>query len=203
MLRVTALAVLLVGLLAAPALRAHQLGRSYCSVHSVPGGLDLTIETATEHLVPVLGLSSPELSQQELDQARDRLVRALEERIQARAESGPCRVETDPPRLVVREGKPSVEVTLHFACPAGPVTLNTGFRLDLDPTSEIVCAIDGAAWVFRRGSEQVEIGTPPTLGETLSSFVRSGALHVYGGIDHVMFVVALLLAAAGARSHGL
>ena len=203
MLRILTLALLLFGLLLAPTARAHEQGRSYCSVHSVPGGLDLTLETAAEHLGPVLGLASPEPSETELKNASGRLLQTLEDRVQARTPAGACRVEIDEPKLVTREARRQVEATLHFHCPAGPVTLSNAFRLDVDPASEIVCAIDGAAWVFRRGAEQVDVGTPPTLGETLGSFVRSGALHVLGGIDHVLFVVVLLLAAASARADGL
>jgi hypothetical protein len=195
-------AAISVALAASPA-QAHQQGRSYCSVTTVPGGLDVTVETSFEHLVPVLGLASPQPSDADVLAARERLAQQLEDRVQARTAEGPCRVASDPPLLATRENTRVAEVTLHYQCPPGPVTLRNTWRFDVDPNGEVVCAIDGAAWVFRAGIEEADLGAPPTLGQVLRSFVGSGALHVFGGIDHVLFIVALLVAAASARQKSL
>ena len=42
-----------------------------------------------------------------------------------------------------------------------------------------MCAIDGAAWVFRIGAEERAIGTPPRMTSVLGSFVKLGMLHVF------------------------
>jgi hypothetical protein len=175
---------------------AHQQGQSYCTVHMVPGGIDVAVETPAEHLVEVLGLSSLEPSDAELLEARERLRRALEDSVIAHTEAGRCQVTSEEPRIVRREGRRSLEGVLHYECPHGPVTLQNGWRFDVDPASEVVCAIDGSAWVFRRGSQEFAVGTPPSLLAVLVSFVKSGALHVVTGLDHVLFVIALLVAAA-------
>lgn len=174
----------------------HQLGRSYCTVRTVPGGVDVTVETTAAHLVPSLGLSSRTPSAEELRMARPRLFQQLEDRVQARTPGGACQVEPGSYQIVSREGEPAVAAELHFACPAGPVTLRNSWRLDVDPASESVCAIDGAAWVFRIGAEERAIGTPPRMTSVLGSFVKLGMLHVFSGVDHVLFVIALLVAAA-------
>src|SRR5262249_4348131 len=127
----------------------------------------------------------------------------LEDHVQARTPEGPCQVTSDAPIFDTREGVRVAEVTLHYQCPRGPVTLRNTWRFDIDPSSETLCAIDGAAWVFRVGIEEANLGAPPTFGQVLSSFVGSGMLHVYGGIDHVLFIVALLVAAATARRESL
>jgi len=186
--------VLALALVALPA-TAHQLGKSYCNVLSVPGGLDVSVETTAEHLVPVLGLATlPDDGA--LLALRGALDDALRKTITARTPSGPCSVESDPPVLGTREGARAVSVTLHFSCPPGPVTLHNAWRLDVDPRSEVVCAIDGSAWVFRLGLEDRDVGAPPTLGQVLGGFVKLGVHHVLSGVDHVLFVMALLLAAA-------
>jgi hypothetical protein len=182
---------------------AHQQGRSYCSVTTVTGGVDVTVETSFEHLVPVLGLSSAQPTDDEVLAARERLAQQLEDRVQARTAAGPCSVTSDPPLLATRENTRVAEVALHYQCPPGPVTLRNTWRFDVDPKSEVVCAVDGAGWVFRVGIEEADLGAPPTLGQVLRSFVVSGAFHVFGGIDHVLFIVALLVAAAAARQKSL
>jgi len=174
---------------------AHQLGKSYCTVQSVPGGIDVGVETSAEHLVPVLGLDSVP-DDEALSAQQGAIVRALEKAVTARAPSGACGVEAGASELGTRDGVRTVSITLHFSCPPGPVTLRNAWRLDVDPRSQVVCAIDGAAWVFRTGSEERDVGAPPTVRQVLGTFVKLGVHHVLSGIDHVMFVLALLLAAA-------
>jgi hypothetical protein len=80
-------------------------------------------------------------------------------------------------------------------CPPGPVTLTCDYHLDQDPTAEVVCAIDDRAYVFQKGAETTAIGAPPGLASLLLAFVRLGAVHVLGGLDHLLFVLSLLLGA--------
>ncbi len=88
--------------------------------------------------------------------------------------------------------------------PARSRHAENAWRFNVDPLAENVCAIDGSAWVFRPGSEEREIGTPPSQASVLGTFVRLGMHHVFTGIDHVLFVIALLVAAARAsRNHTL
>lgn len=204
-MRALLLALCLIALVgAATPARAHALARSYCTVRTVVGGLDVTIETAAHLLRQPLGLGERTPSDAELIAARERLVQQLIDRVQPRTAAGPCRASAETPELVMRDGERAVRTELHFQCPAGPVTLRNTWRLDVDPGSETVCAVDGSAWVFRLGIDELEVGSPPTLGETLKSFVGLGAVHVFGGIDHMLFVVALLLAAAlGAGESGI
>jgi hydrogenase/urease accessory protein HupE len=181
---------------ASPAL-AHQLGRSYCTVTTVPGGLDVVVETSFEHLAPILA-PDPVLSDADIVHATPGLHSALAKAVTAQSAGAPCSSEAGSPEFVTAEGQRAARVLLRFSCPPGPITLKNVWRFDVDPKSEVVCAIDGSAWVFRVGAEAREVGTPPTLGQVLVSFVKLGVHHVLSGIDHLLFVVALLLAAARA-----
>jgi hypothetical protein len=87
---------------------------------------------------------------------------------------------------------------LSFACPPGPVTLGNDYLMDQDPLAQSICAIDGDAHVFRKGAVDRLVGTPPSRLELLFGFVELGAEHVLGGVDHVLFVLSLLLGAASA-----
>jgi hypothetical protein len=193
--RALLLATLLALLSTRPA-AAHQQGRSYCTVQTVPGGADVVLETAVEHLAPVLGSGGAPLSDAAVLASRSRLESMVGEQLTARTPSGPCQATVGELELVDRDGERRMVIPMQFFCADGAITIENKWRLAVEPTSEIVCAIDGSAWAFRRGAEQRNIGTPPSLTAVMGSFVVSGAEHVMGGLDHVLFVVALLVAAA-------
>jgi hydrogenase/urease accessory protein HupE len=161
----------------------------------VPGGIDLELEVPLEHLSETASFASGTPSNAELLAARPAFEQKLREQITARTPGGPCRMQADEPRVVERE-TPAVTVMLHFYCPEGTVVLRNAWRLDADPASQSLCAIDGEGWVFRRGLEERDVGVPATLGRTLRSFVTLGMKHVATGFDHVCFVIALLVRAA-------
>lgn len=175
---------------------AHALPRSYCTVATVPGGIDVSVETAGHLLAAPLGLSSRHPDDKVLRDAAPRFVQQIEDHVQASTPAGPCQVQAQPAKVIHDRSEPALEVILHFSCPAGPVTLRNTWRLDVDPSSETVCAINGSAWVFRPGMTERVVGTPPTLGQVLENFVVLGMKHVESGIDHILFVIGLLLAAA-------
>ncbi len=203
--RALALVVMLTISLVGASASAHQLPRSYCTVHTAPGGIDVAVQTAGHLLVQPLGLASASPDEAALRRAAPRLVQQIRDHVSARTPVGACSARADTPEIVDADGEPGASVTLHFSCPSGRVTLHNSWRLDVDPSSETVCAIDGAAWVFRLGNVERDVGTPPTLAQTLGNFVMLGIRHVASGIDHVLFVISLLVAAAlatRARSFG-
>jgi hypothetical protein len=159
-----------------PAARAHAGHRSYCSVRSVPGGLDVTLQ------VP----------EKQLAESRD-----VEGHVRAFTPGGECRPSTTGP---VFEGQAERRAVfqLAFDCPAGPITLGVDYGMDVDPLAEVVCAVDGSAHVFRQGALDRVVGTPPSLAGVLWSFLVLGVEHVLSGLDHVLFVLSLLLGAAAA-----
>jgi hypothetical protein len=175
---------------------AHQNGRSYCTVRTAPGGIDVTVETAFSHLAPAGGLSGQSPSEEQVNAAREKLITQVKADVTAKSGGGACSAGEPRFELGHREDERSVILKLGFACPAGVVTLRNAWRFGGDPQAENVCAIDGSAWVFRPGLEEREVGTPPSFASMLGNFVRLGAHHVFTGIDHVLFVIALLVAAA-------
>lgn len=174
---------------------AHRGPQSSCTITTVPGGIDLELEVPLEHLSETSSLASAAPSEAEIRAAAPAFQRRIGEQISARTPAGFCRMQPDEPRVLERETR-SVAVMLHFYCPEGSVTVRNAWRLDVDPTSQSLCAIDGEGWVFRRGLEEREVGVPTTLARTLRSFVTLGIKHVATGLDHVFFVIALLVRAA-------
>jgi hypothetical protein len=184
------LCFLLVLLLAAP-VSAHPGHRSYCGVRMVPGGLDVTVQ------VPVSQLEASDDAS--IIAAAPRYRQELEAHVRATTPAGKCRVLTTGPRLE-GAGERLAVFELSFDCPRGPITFGSDYHLDVDAEAEMICAIDGSAHVFRRGTSDRLVGAPPTLGELWRSFIELGAQHVLAGIDHVLFVVSLLLGAASAMA---
>lgn len=156
---------------------AHAGHTSYCTAQSVAGGLDLQLEVPRAWLGHT---SQP---------AGD-----LAGHVRATTPGGECKLEVQGPSPGQRSE--TIRFQLDFFCPAGPVTLSTDYGMDLERTAEVVCAIDGAPHVFRAGALDYAVGTPPTLAAQLASFVELGTLHVFTGLDHVLFVLSLLLGAA-------
>lgn len=176
-----ALAFALVTLVGLPAV-AHVGHTSYCSAQSVAGGLELKLD------------APPLLTSRTSDPARD-----VESHVRATTPRGECALTVNavgPAELVG-----STRFELAFTCPDGPITLGCDYGMDVDSTSEVVCAIDGHAHVFRHGALDYVVGTPPTFGSQLASFVVLGGLHVATGLDHVLFVLLLLLGAVAGVSH--
>jgi hypothetical protein len=185
-------------LLSVPA-SAHQGHSSYCAVKKVPGGLDMTVQ------VPVLQLTErPDGTRANHDDASiladgARYRHELEAHVRATTPAGECTVKSTGPHVEGSSERRAV-FELSFACPAGPITLGTDYHLDLDSQAEMLCAIDGNSHVFRRGALDRLVGTPPALTELWLDFIRLGIGHVLGGIDHVLFVLSLLLGAASAMA---
>lgn len=177
---------------------AHQTGRSFCTVRTVAGGVDVTTETAFSHLAPAGGLVGQSLGDEQVNRARQKLIDELKRDVTARSTGGACTPSEPSFELSNRDGERAVSMKLGFSCPSGVVTLRNAWRFQGDPLAENVCAIDGSAWVFRPGLEEREVGTPPSFSRMLGNFVRLGTHHVFSGIDHVLFVIALLVAAARA-----
>jgi hypothetical protein len=156
---------------------AHVGHTSYCSVQSVPGGLDMTLEVP---LASIQGTPQP--------------LHELEGHVRALTPQGECSL--DARELAPGDRPDRARYSLDFSCPSGAITLGTDYGMQVESSAEVVCAIDGNAHVFRAGALDYVVGTPPGWAAQLSGFVRLGAWHVWGGLDHVLFVVSLLLGAA-------
>ena len=193
------LACLLLACLLLPALAAaHQGHRSYCSVRSVAAGIELTVQVPVRQLVEAAdgSVATGDVHSVLADGPLWR--QELEAHVRATTPEGECElVSSTGPRLEGQAERRAV-FELAFTCPRGAVTLGSDYRFDVDRQAEMVCAIDGNAHVFRLGHADRLVGTPPSFVELLLGFVKLGADHVLGGLDHVLFVLALLLGAASA-----
>jgi hypothetical protein len=119
-----------------------------------------------------------------------------------RGDGRPC--QTTPGELAFTEHAGAIYVELHFtaACQASPrvVVIDYTLFFDKDPLHRGLTHIeDGAASrsiVFSAGFQHDELTrNVPDHGQELRAAVRSGISHIASGVDHLLFLLALLLPA--------
>ena len=116
--------------------------------------------------------------------------------VTASTPAGPCTPTLGRLDLTERAGKEMLSAPIEFACPAGAITLHYRWRMGRDEKARAHCNIDDHAWVFESGSTDKVVGEPPGWLTIGIKYLGSGWWHVFAGLDHVLFVVVLLLAAA-------
>ena len=135
----------------------------------------------------------------------------LEAGIRLRGAGGSCRVRAGPPEAIERDGEDRIRVTLDATCPApvSDVVLRDETIFDADPQHEAFVRLrwtsdEGDAHVLRIGRQELELGQPPTTTGLLARFVVEGARHLVTGVDHLLFLLSLVLTAGGlARRDGM
>jgi hypothetical protein len=124
--------------------------------------------------------------------------------------SGPCTASSDGIAFVEADGKPAVEVPIAYACPTplGELVLRDDTVFADDPDHQTIVAVAGPTGaqphVLRDGEQGVALGAVPHAGETVRAFLREGAIHLFGGYDHLLFLLSLVLSAGLlAKARGL
>ncbi len=123
--------------------------------------------------------------------------------ITLRSPGGACDVDASEPRRVESDGGPRIELSLTARCPAprDRITLADHTVFEVDPQHEAFVRLrwgdDGDARVLRRGRQEVELGSPPSVTALLGRFVQEGILHLVTGYDHLLFLLSLVLTAGG------
>ena len=197
--------LLVLALASAPAL-AHKPSDSYLTLEPAPAGVQGRWDIALRDLEFALGLDADgdgaitwgELRARGADVAAYALAR-----LALRGDGRPCPAAFK--ELLVEEHSDGGYAVLRFAaaCEAGaPRALEVEYRLfaDLDPTHR------GLLQLVQAGAAQSAVLGPDrprlefALGETsrwrqFRSYAAEGVWHIWIGIDHVLFLVSLLLPA--------
>lgn len=194
---------LLLGVLALVAgvpARAHDADIVYAQLERADGGVSelMTLTTATlAQLAPVDADGEGAISQQDLDARREAIEAGVWRDCPITAGGDACRLASSGAYL--REGY--VELRATFSCPDGPMQqtfrilslLPQGYRVVL---SSRVGAGRGEA--FAEGRRQI-VDVPTGAGggeEKITSFVgwvETGVFHIFGGADHIAFLLGVLL----------
>lgn len=203
--------ILLALLLALHALgaSAHKASDSYLTLrvtgNSVEGGLDV----ALRDLDFVLGLDANadgNITWGELAAQSDQVGRYVLARLQIVRGGAPCSATLGEQMIDTHSDGTYVVLPLRFRCQRADGMLRLSYRLlfDIDPTHRGLASIaDGSrsvALLFAPASP-VQSLTPDedAWQVTLTQYLVAGLHHIWSGADHILFVVALLLAATTRR----
>jgi hydrogenase/urease accessory protein HupE len=213
----TALFAALLLLTLCKAAAAHAIGLSRGEYHATAQGLDVTLVLARPEVSAAVPSLDPEgrgfIDETSLARARSELARGTMDKIRVTTPAGPCAATLLGASLTEQDG---LEIRAHYACSASherlTVTLplldelSHGHRHAAHVTSGAVVtdhllSRQNAMFEIARASA-VSAGAPGS-GERAGGFVRMGIEHILTGYDHLLFLVALVLAGGTIRSLGL
>jgi hypothetical protein len=207
----------LLGLLAAvsnPA-AAHTTSEAYLTLGTQAGSAAVTgrLEIALRDLDDVLSLDrdgNGEITWGELRAARDAVAAYAVARIVVSADGLPCAPSAGELQVVEHGSGAYAVIALAFACAAPMRELSLDYRLfgDANPMHRGLLKLDSGA-ATRSAVLDPTAPAPQrfVLAEasgwsTLLTYVGQGVWHIWIGIDHILFLVALLLPAVLWREGG-
>ena len=186
-----ALAILL--LLTAPAW-AHKPSDAHLSldVHGdrVTGRLDIAVRDLEGALS--IDDGDGQITWGELQAAAPRITTYIEQRVAIAADGTPCTLDLGTAKLVDLSDGAYWAVPVSAACTRTPHTFDVTYQLlfDLDAQHRGLVHVDGQTVIMRDGAPvHIQLGA----GTSILSFVRYGIWHIWMGLDHVLFLVCLIL----------
>ncbi|MBL8290081.1 MAG: HupE/UreJ family protein [Rubrivivax sp.] len=213
---IAALLLLLLLAAAAPA-RAHATSEAYLSLSARAGSATVVarLDIALRDLDEALALDADgngEITWGELRAAHAAIAAYAGARVQLAADGHACAASVAGEQQVVEHGSGMFAVLpLAFECAAPPRELALDYRLfaDSNPLHRGLLKLDNAAATTRSAVLDPTATQPQrfTLAQTegwrtFATYVGQGVWHIWIGIDHILFLVALLLPAVLWRREG-
>jgi hypothetical protein len=201
---------------AAPA-RAHENTRAYGQLELQEAGARLTLFARYEDWDQAVGKldasGDGRLDNAELAPRAAEVNRWLAAAIAGRSQDGACPAAMAPPTVALRGRELYLRSTLAFTCatPIRHFTLSYDLFARLHPGHRMVASVRAggaeSTHIFATGPagpamltlERGPSGGLGGLGASLGQFVALGAKHILTGYDHLLFLLALLLASTGRR----
>jgi hypothetical protein len=213
--RALALVIVFAAFFAARVAEAHKPSDSYLTLAVSGARVDVRWDIALRDLDNVMALdrdANGVITWGELRGRRDDVFALAQSRLALRAAApvaGPCPLA--PGALEVADHSDGAYAVLHFdaACPAEPAAIDVDYELffDTDPQHHGIARFDDAAGtrtaIFtaterRQRFERSGFGR----AHELASAVKLGIGHIFSGVDHLLFLVALLLPSVLRRTPG-
>lgn len=186
---------------APPPARAHLGSQKLLELTPTDAGATLRVDVERVDASIALGLGVHGLDPSELSR-HGSLIRAwLARDVRVSRGERPCDATASEPRAVTRDGREMLSVTLDYACAAaGSLRVADASVFDDDPDHEVlVTVVSGdarAVHVLRDGARELVLGgEAPSTVTTAVTFLGEGALHLFTGYDHMLFLLSLLFAA--------
>jgi hypothetical protein len=188
---------------AAPAW-AHKASDSYLTLQPKGGGLDGRWDIAVRDLDHAMVLDADgdgAVTWGEVRRREQEIVAYALAGLQMRAADGACSLRVRPLETTLHSDGGYLSLPLTVRCPGAPRSLRIDYRLfaGIDPQHRGIVHVDEATVVLDPAGGPGEIpiasAVPPVW-----SFAAQGVRHIWGGVDHVLFLIALLLPSVLRRS---
>ena len=131
-------------------------------------------------------------------------------RIAIGGDAGACAMASEGTPLAWQPDLNEVRVPLAVTCPGAPhhLSLRADLLFDLDPKHRVYFSIEDAratsVGVLRQDRREVTFDVRQLRPwSDFAEFVREGVAHIWSGLDHLLFLLALLLPAPLARQSGV
>ncbi|HVV84488.1 MAG TPA: HupE/UreJ family protein [Kofleriaceae bacterium] len=205
---VVVIAAVVAAALGARPAAAHTLSDGYVDVtvdgHAVTGRVDL----AARDLHDILGLDTDRdglLRWREIEAGGDRIRAYVRDHLSLRAAAGPCPMTLGAFGTIERADGTHVSIALTARCPgpAEPLTIDYRAVFGIDARHNGLVTVrshGGRAAAVVRGPGAVTLAAVHRTG--VVGAVRAGARALWRDLDHLLFVVALLLPAVLRRTPG-
>jgi len=180
---------------------AHLGSAKLVWIDLTPDGARVRVDLDPVDVGYELGVTDPESVAADALAARADEVRAWALRVfSVRSDGGPCTSSAGDVSVVEVEGSMrmarAIRVHVAFACPEprGEMVFRDDAIFDSDRQHEAIVRVGDSPTVLRRGRQELAIGAAaPSTGSTLVTFLVEGAVHMFGGYDHILFLLSLLL----------
>ncbi len=183
---------------------AHQSGNSYLRIASTPQALDVQLDFAVRDLDSLLQIPESErrpLQRADLPALGERLSALVHEALQLEVDGAPVELRLDAQEVVLHND--GLYVRQHHTAPALPgqaaqLLVRYGFFNDEEKVARAFVKLDAGgeqrSFVFdaRHAVQRLPL-REVALAELLWTYVREGALHIWSGPDHLLFLLCLLL----------
>jgi hypothetical protein len=187
---------------------AHKPSDSYLTLRVDGSRIEGRWDIAVRDLHHAIGLDADgdgEITWGELRGQHDSIARYALGRLTLGG-TAPCTVQAGDQKVIAHSDGAYTVLAFTASCPSEIRTLNAGYSLffDVDPQHRGLVRVDagGATQtvIFHAGDSPAAVTPARTSAlAQLATYVREGVLHIWIGIDHIFFLLALLLPSVLAR----
>ena len=193
---ITLVGALLVALVvfASPA-AAHQSSYTYASMSASGTRVDFEIRLSSMDLFEALQLGEDrDATDGEIASGADALQAYVFERVRIVVPGQQCTQSKGEVRAI-EDGQRFAQIKTVLRCPAAIASVELGYHLffDLDERHEGLLRVGDGLVQFTGDNRSYTHITGNSAPEERLGFLRSGALHVLYGLDHILFLVSLLV----------
>lgn len=182
---------------------AHRPSDAFLTLNVEGAQLSGQWEIALRDLEVAVGVDANNdaaISWGELRAAQPQIAAALMQSLHVTGNGAPCRLAVSDLLINDRLEGRFAWLTLAGECPRAPQELGLDYRFlfDLDPSHRGILVLHGAGQSHTAVLSPAQPGIKITLGEVslwrqFTDYLREGVWHIWTGIDHILFLLALLL----------